>query len=118
MASRVPHPDCAPSPAQLGRLADTSSALLGLGRPLSRVQAPAPPVPAAPASVGHAPLDFALDARWTRTSKACKSHLAVDRMASEVYPLPAAVVRDTRSTEARLGHVTRLDGREEHVVWR
>ena len=78
----------------------------------------APPVPAAPASVGHAPLDFALDARWTRTSKACKSHLAVDRMASEVYPLPAAVVRDTRSTEARLGHVTRLDGREEHVVWR
>ena len=89
--------------------ADSLSFLQNLGAPLSKASSATSRLP------GYSPvpsrIDFSLAARGTRTRKCCKEAPDVDRIASEVYPIPAAAARDLRYLTDVAGVPSRLDGR-------
>ena len=76
----------------MAALADVSSELRGLGRPLSLAQAPVSVLPAASA-VQRLDVDAASTARWTRVGKSARDPLAADRIVSELYPAPPPLER-------------------------
>lgn len=102
--------------AQIDRqnVVDVHSMLLGLGRPLSLVGAPAPQVPC---TVPHTNRYFGYGCE-TRIFKSCTDPHAPDRISSEVYPIPAAFVRDSRQPLLQIGGPSRLDGRPPVYVLR
>ena len=89
--------------------ADSLSFLQNLGAPLTKASSSTSRLP----SLNPVPsrLDFSLAARGTRTKKCCKEAPDVDRIASEVYPIPAAAARDLRFLTDVAGVPSRLDGR-------
>lgn len=94
----------------LSVLADSLSELQGLGRPLSRLDAPPSTIPWESPLPGK--LDMSLHAHATRTKKCCKAPLPVDRIASEAYPIDAAYLKDLRRVHGVFGVPSRFDGRD------
>lgn len=90
--------------------ADSLSALQNLRQPLSRVGPSPPALPIVNPMPGV--LDMSLDAVPTRTKKCCKAPPPMDRIASEVYPIDAAYLTDTRHVDGVFGRPSRYDGRE------
>lgn len=94
--------------------ANALSDLQNLGRPLSRIQAPAPPLPYESSIPGL--LDMSLDAEPTRAKKCCQHVPATDRFSSEWYPIEAP--KDLRFNVQVFGAPSRLDGRDPAVYRR
>jgi hypothetical protein len=63
-------------------------------------------------------VEAALSPLWTRTNFSCSDPVAFDKFKSETYPLPADVVRDTRTPLNQVGSQARLDGRDPVDVYR
>jgi hypothetical protein len=63
-------------------------------------------------------IEAALAPLWTRTNFSCSDPRAFDKFESEVYPLPASVVRDSRPPLQQVGSQSRFDGREPVDVYR
>lgn len=89
----------------LDALADASSSLLGLGRPLARVQRPAPSIP----QMSRVPGQLDRSVAWAENVRV-RSAIAYDdagaaftlgRIHSEKYPLPACSISDIRDVAAR-----------------
>jgi hypothetical protein len=96
--------------------ADSLSALQNLGKPLSKASWISPatlpefsPVPAY--------VDFSLDGMTTRTKKCCKEVPQPDRFVSEVYPLSASSVSDSRPVTDEVGMSSRLMGRDPVIYF-
>lgn len=89
--------------------ADSLSFLQNLGTPLSKASSRTSRLPLA--SPLPSLLDFSLTARTTRTRKCCKEAPDADRLASELYPIPAAAAHDLRFLTDVAGAPSRLDGR-------
>ena len=89
--------------------ADSLSFLQNLGTPLSKASSCTSRLPLA--SPLPSRLDFSLTARSTRTRKCCKEAPDPDRIASELYPIPAAAAHDLRFLGDVAGAPSRLDGR-------
>ncbi|KAL4853171.1 hypothetical protein ACK3TF_005786 [Chlorella vulgaris] len=98
-----------------GARADSLSFLQNLGTPLSKATMTTASMPEF--SPVPSTLDFSLDGWYTRVKKCCKEAPTIDRMSSEVYPIPAAAVRDLRGQVDVLGRPSRYDGRDP-VVYR
>lgn len=97
-------------PLPLGTRADSLSALQNLGQPLTRLAATYDYVPYDNPIPSQ--LDTSLDAETTRTKKCCKGPLPIDRIASELYPIPADSLKDLRPVPGVFGAPSRLDGRD------
>ena len=63
-------------------------------------------------------IDAALAPMWSRRKFSCRNPMAFDKFLSEVYPLDAAVVRDTRAPLLQGGANSRFDGRDPVDVYR
>lgn len=94
----------------LSSRADSLSVLQNLGQPLARLAAASAAVPYDNPIPSQ--LDPSLDAEPTRTKKCCKAPLPADRIASEVYPIPAEQLKDLRAVPGVFGVPSRLDGRD------
>lgn len=98
--------------AELVGLADASSYLSGRGQIISKCQRPAAPMPEK--SPIQMAVDFSRSQAQCRLFKACGDPVGANidwRVSSELYPLPAAVVADYRSTLTQFGKPSRLDFR-------
>lgn len=94
----------------LGTRADSLSVLQNLDHDLTRVDQVVPPLPQA--NPVPSQLDMSLVMEPTRTKKCCKGPLPIDRIASEVYPIDAAYLRDLRDKQGVFGAPSRYDGRD------
>jgi hypothetical protein len=63
-------------------------------------------------------IDAALAPMWSRRKASCRNPVAFDKFLSETYPVPAAVVRDTRPPFLQGGANTRFDGRPPVDVYK
>lgn len=87
------------------RMFDPDEAL-ELPRPRAEVARPPPEV-----------VEIALAPIWSRVRGPCMDHRAKDRFVSELYPLPAGEVRDTRPPEQQVGAQARWFGRNPVEVY-
>lgn len=106
-------------PSNLATLADSSSLLLGLGRPLSKLPSEPPPLPTmSPVAAAF------LDANNSEVTRMQKNQAWWDsgwafssqRFASEQHPGPASIVCDGRPTDVIFGSSSRLDGRSPAIL--
>lgn len=87
---------------------DVSNALRNLGRPLTKMGS-------APAALPiHTVTNFGQmkEPEQTHARRSDIDPHAPNRFSSEVYPIAAAAVADTRSLRQLTGHASRSDGRE------
>lgn len=63
-------------------------------------------------------IDAALAPMWSRRKFSCRNPVAFDKFTSEIYPLPANVVRDTRPPISQGGCNSRFDGRPPVDVYK
>ena len=98
------------------RLADASSQLRGLQRPLSKVEPPVPALPLISAVQGKT-------GAYGETTRAHRSVFLSDagdqfsqsRFASEVYPIPGPLC-DMRGLYQVIGQPSRAEGRDPFVI--
>lgn len=99
------------SAPELAALVDASNHLRNLQQKLSRVQRPAPPIPAVSSVPGRVDDRYTLGS-LTKIRKSALPPLSFNKFPSEAYPLAAPYVYIQAGTNSR--HI----GRDPVVAWR
>lgn len=113
---RTGAPVCMCRQAVQAARADSFSTLQNLGgQPLSKALLYTPTLPVTSPVPGI--VDYSLDPVTTRVKKCCKDVSQPDRFVSELYPLSADTVRDSRNISETFGTSSRFLGRDPVVYF-